>query len=178
MFQDAIRDTLSGLVGVTNVSDDILIYSSTLEEHHARLRATLQRLVDNGLTLHQNKCSFYTNSVEFFGYHFSEKGLKVDPKKREVIRTATDPQNSSEVRSFLGMANYCGNFIPNLASCPDKCRPPVGVNAHTDQAFKNVKNALLADATMAYFDQRRKTVLVVDASPVGLGAVLLQEKSK
>ena len=104
VFQEAIRETLSGLVGVLNVSDDILIYSATLEEHHARLRATLQRLSDNGLTLHRKKCAFYTNAVEFFGYHFSNKGLQVDPKEVEAIRSASVPKNATEVKSFLGMA--------------------------------------------------------------------------
>ena len=40
VFQEAIRETLSGLVGVINVSDDVLIYSATLEEHHKRFRRT------------------------------------------------------------------------------------------------------------------------------------------
>ena len=78
VFQETIRETLSGLIGVLNVSNDILIYSSSLEEHHARLRATLQRLADR-LTLHRNKCAFYANSLEFFGYHFSSDRLQVDP---------------------------------------------------------------------------------------------------
>ena len=55
VFQEAIRETLSGLIGVLNVSDDILIYSATLDDHHTRRRATLQRLSDNGLTLHRKK---------------------------------------------------------------------------------------------------------------------------
>ena len=184
VFQEAIRQALSGLVGVLNVSDDILIYSNTLEEHHQRLRATLQRLADCELTLHQKKCVFYTDSIEFFGYRFSRAGLQVDPKKVVAIRTASVPQNPTEVRSFLGMATYCGRFIPNLATLSEPLRVLTkkdqkwNWDQSAQQAFQKVKGALLAEETMAYFNPRRRTELIVDASPVGLGAVLMQEQGK
>ena len=116
VFQEAIWETLSGLIGVINVSDDVLIYSATLEDHHVRLMATLQRLAESGLALHRKKYVFYSDFIEFFGYRFSGKGLQVDPKKVEAIRAATVPQNPTEVQSFLGMATYCGRFIDNLAT--------------------------------------------------------------
>ncbi|KAJ1082354.1 hypothetical protein NDU88_002522, partial [Pleurodeles waltl] len=108
VFQNAIRETLSGLPGVINLSDDILIHSRTREEHHRHLRSTLQRLANAGLTLHKKKCAFYQTSVDFFGYIFSKDGLQVDPRKAEAIRQAPIPQSPTEVRSFLGMATYCG----------------------------------------------------------------------
>ena len=181
VFQDVIRETLSGLIGMLNLSDDILIHSATLEDHHARLRATLQRLAENDLTLHRNKCEFYTNSVEFFEYNFSSEGLQVDPKKVEAIRSASVPKNASEVQSFLGMATYCGRFIPNLATLSEPLRTltrqdqPWEWDSTAEKAFNQVRSALLGEDIMAYFNPQQKTDVVVDASPVGLGAVLLQE---
>ncbi|KAJ1119863.1 hypothetical protein NDU88_008048 [Pleurodeles waltl] len=182
VFQNAIRETLSGLPGVINLSDDILIYSKTREEHHRHLRSMLKRLMEAGLTLHKKKCAFYQNSVEFFGYVFSKDGLQVDPRKAEAIRQAAVPQNPTEVRSFLGMATYCGRFIPQLATMSEPLRRLTKGQHRWDwtpdaqQAFVDIKNALLDKATMAYFNPGRKTEVVVDASPVGLGAVLLQEQ--
>ena len=80
------------------------------------------------------------------------------------------------------MATYCGRFIPNLATLSEPLRALTKQNVtwewnmQTDKAFKQVKAALLANATMAYFDPRLKTELIVDASPVGLGAILVQDK--
>ncbi|XP_078496737.1 uncharacterized protein LOC144752756 [Lissotriton helveticus] len=93
-----------------------------LEEHNSHLRATLQRLVVCGLTLHKSKCSFCQESIDFFGYTFTREGLWVDPKKAEAIRAASTPRNPTEVRSFLGMATYCGRFIPNLAAMSEPLR--------------------------------------------------------
>ena len=135
-----------------------------------RLRATLQRLAESGLMLHRKKCVFYSDSIEFFGYLFSGKGLQVDPKKVEAIHAATVPQNPTDVRSFLGMAAYCGRFIPNLATLSEPLRLLTRIyhkwewNRKAQQAFQNVKEALLADETMAYFDSCRKTELIVDSA--------------
>ncbi|KAJ1158055.1 hypothetical protein NDU88_010750 [Pleurodeles waltl] len=92
VFQKAIRETLLGLSGVINLSDDILIYSKTWEDHHQHLRATLQRLADAGLTLHKKKCAFYQTSIEFFGYIFSKEGSRVALHKADAIRRAPLPQ--------------------------------------------------------------------------------------
>ena len=67
VFQEAIRKTLAGLTGVINVSDDVLIFSTTLEEHRTRLGDTLKRLADRGLAFNQKKCVFYSDAIEFFG---------------------------------------------------------------------------------------------------------------
>lgn len=122
VFQEAIRNTLSGLEGMVNVSDDILIFSKSLEDHHHHLRAALRRLAESGLTLHKAKCQFYLQEVEFFGYRFSSKGLQVGPAKVKAIQSAAVPQTATEVRSFLGMANYCGRFIPHLATLSEPLR--------------------------------------------------------
>lgn len=183
IFQNTIREALSGLQGVINLSDDILVYSQTLEEHHTHLRATLKRLADCGLTLHKEKCLFYQDNIDFFGYIFTRDGLRVDPRKVEAIRKDSTPQSLTAVRSFLGMATYCGRFIPNLAAISEPLR---ALTQHdqkwewtpaAEKAFHDIKAGLLDDTVMAYFRPGRRTELVVDASPVGLGAVLLQEHS-
>ena len=80
------------------------------------------------------------------------------------------------------MATYCRRFIPNLATLSEPLRALTKQNAtwewgtRTNKAFKQVKAALLANATMSYFNPRLPTELIVDASPVGLGAILVQDK--
>ena len=58
IFQDVIRETLEGIDGAINISDDILVFGKTLEEHDHNLKALFQRLREKGLTLNKRKCEF------------------------------------------------------------------------------------------------------------------------
>ena len=85
IFQNAIRETLSGIQGAINISDDILVYGKTQGDHDRALRETFERLREKGLTLNRIKCIFSNSSLEFFGYKLSDKGISADPKKVEAI---------------------------------------------------------------------------------------------
>ena len=56
IFQNVIRETLEGIDGAMNISDDILVAGKTHEEHEQNLRAVFQRLREKGLTLNKSKC--------------------------------------------------------------------------------------------------------------------------
>ena len=58
IFQNAIWETLGGVPGVLNVSDDILVYGKSPEEHDNILKQVLSRLREKGLTLNKKKCAF------------------------------------------------------------------------------------------------------------------------
>ncbi len=73
IFQNAIREALSGLKGALNISDDILIYGTDDDDHDANLEAALERLRERGLTLNKGKCIFKKKSLIFQGYVFSEE---------------------------------------------------------------------------------------------------------
>ena len=105
IFQNTIRETLAGIPGAYNISDDILTAGKDQTDHDKALRV-FQRLRDKGLTLHKSKCKFKKSELEFFGYIFSSKGLAADPKKINDILKLDAPANASEVRSLLGMAKY------------------------------------------------------------------------
>ena len=89
----------------------------------------------------------------------------------------------SEVKSFLGLAQYCAKFIPDFASVTD----PLWELTRGDQkfvwstrqqkAFDKVKSLITQAPILAYYDQKAKTRLITDASPVGLGAILEQDQS-
>ena len=180
IFQNAIRNCIHDIPGSINVSDDILIFGRNQETHDASLSAVLERLKEKVLTLNKNKCAFNKGTLEFFGQIFSAKGTSPDPKKVQDIKLADQPQNPKEVRSLLGLANYCSRYIPGLASITQPLRDLTKTDTewdwkptHTD-ALNQLKDALSEDAVNAYFDIDKDTELIVDASPVGLGAILTQ----
>ena len=180
IFQNAIRETLAGLSGSINISDDILVWGKSQEEHDENLRAVFQRLKEKGLTLNRNKCEFNKDSIEFFGYVFSKNGISPDPKKVDEIINLHTPTNASEVRSFLGMTNYCARFIPDYATISEPLRrlthqnQPWNWSSEQDHALEQLKLALTSAPVTSYFNHERDTEISVDASPVGLGAVLTQ----
>ena len=86
--------------------DDILVYSRDKSEHEQHLRTVLQTMRDQQLYAKFSKCEFWLDQVVFLGHVVSADGIKVDPKKIEVVVRWEPPKNVSEICSFLGMAGY------------------------------------------------------------------------
>ncbi|CAB3998539.1 Transposon Tf2-9 poly [Paramuricea clavata] len=179
-----VDDTqLQGLIGVKNIADDIIGYGSTRKEHDENLDKCLQRLTTRGLTLNASKCKLLNPTLEFFGQIFSADGTRPDPQRVVDLQNVATPTTVQEVRSLLGMANYSSQYIPNFATITAPLRlltkndtPFVWTTAHKN-AFDNLKAALTSAPCMAYFDIHKETFVVVDASPVGVSAILSQKSS-
>ena len=98
--------------------DNIIVFTATWEEHLARLRHAK-------LKLGADKCTFATREVSYLGHRVTEEGLLPDPALLAAIREISQPQNATEVRSFLGLAGYYRRYVKKLRShrrtttCPD-----------------------------------------------------------
>ena len=166
-----------------NISDDILVFGTTQEKHHQNLRAVFQRLRERGLTLNKSKCEYSKDKLEFFGYIFSKDGIAPDPKKVNDLINLQTPSSPSEVRSLLGMTNYCSIFIPDYVTKTEPLRKLTHKNQPwrwTDKhrAVNQLKDALASAPVTAYFETDKNTEISVDASPVGLAAILSQVDSE
>ena len=180
VFQEAIRMASHDIPATLNINDDIIVFGSTVMQHDKALHAVVRRLQDRGLTLNSDKCAFKKAQLEFSGHVFSASGMKPDPKKVEAIQAAEPPANVSELRSLLGLASYCSSHIPNYATITQPLRILTHKNTPwqwgplQDQALQKLKEQLSSTTVLSYFDPTVKTELIVDASPVGLAAVLIQ----
>ena len=181
VFQNTLSTALEGLQGVRNISDDIIVFGQNREEHDKNLEKVFKRLAEKNLTLNKEKCEFNKTQIEFYGYVFSSEGISADPRKVEAIKESDVPANASEVRSFLGMTNYIGRFIKNYSTITAPLRELTKQNVKFEwnsdrqKAFDLLKRELTSDKVMSYFDPTKETTMIVDASPVGLGALLTQE---
>jgi len=181
VFQHTIQSVLDGNKGVRNVSDDIIIFGKDQQEHDAALDQTLKQLHRSGLTINLKKCEFNKTELEFFGYVFSKDGIAPDPKKVQAVQDAKEPQNPSEVRSFLGMAQYSSRFLNGFATMTEPLRKLTkhDVKWSWDKpqadAFQAIKDNLAKSASTAFFDPRKQSELLVDGSPVGVAAILAQD---
>lgn len=86
--------------------DDILVYSTGLEEHLEHLQKIFEVLAEQKLYVNKKKCEFLTNSLVFLGYVVSSKGIHVDPSKIDAILSWPTPTTIHEVRSFHGLASF------------------------------------------------------------------------
>ena len=179
-YQSIIQQSLHGCPGVRNISDDIIVYGKNQAEHDQNLEAVLQRIKDKGLTLNKQKCLFGVSEITFFGFKISAAGVSPDDQKIDAIKNARCPTNPNEVRSFLGLVNYCARFFPNLATEAEPLRQLTRKGTEwewtekQEQAFQKLKHTLTSDCVMSHYDPTAPTELRVDASPVGLGAILTQ----
>ena len=122
VYQHVIQQSLQGCEGVANISDDIIIHGKNTEEHDRRLQRVLERLKEKNLTLNAEKCKFHMTQMVFMGLVSSDNGIGPAEDKVKAIVDAREPQSASEVRSFLGLANYNARFIPDFATVAEPLR--------------------------------------------------------
>ena len=181
IFQFTLQQQLQGLTGVRHIADDIIVYGKTREEHDINLDKCLQRLFDRALRLNQEKCSFLSRTLKFFGQIFSANGTQPDPICVKDLQDAPKPTSVHDVRSLLGMANYSARYIDNFATITAPLRDLTKKNTKFEwneihqQAFDKLTTALSSAQCMAYFDTQKDTYITVDASPVGISAILSQK---
>ena len=181
-YQQVIQQVLNGCSGTANISDDIIVYGSDTAKHDERLEKVLTRLRDKGLTLNEEKCVFHMPKLTFMGLVLSQQGVGPTEEKVKAVNEAREPQTVSEVKSFLGLVNLNARFIPDLATVAEPLRrltkkgEPFIFGLEQQVAFADLKRRLAQADTLGYFDRTARTKIITDASPVGLGAVLLQEQ--
>ena len=73
--------------------DDILVYSKDRKYHDTHLRVVLETLRKEQLCAKLSKCEFWLNEVSFLGHIVSKEGIRVDPKKIEVVVEWKPPRN-------------------------------------------------------------------------------------
>lgn len=181
-YQHEIASALAGIEGVDNISDDIIVHAADPETHNQRLHAVMKRLQQCGLTLNADKCEFSMDRLVFMGVLLTDKGIGPTAERVRAIAEAREPENASEVRSFLGLVSYSSRFIPDFATVAEPLRRLIRKDTtfvfgeEQRKSFSELKAALAKAGTLAYFDKDAPTRVIADASPVGLGAVLVQRQ--
>ena len=176
-------EALVGLHGVKKLVDDLIIFAPNQEILLSRIRAVLQRCREHGITLSKRKFEI-GDSVKFAGYILSRDGVKPDPDMLAAIAEFPTPSELTNLRSFLGLANQLGSFLPDLAHNTRLMRQLLRKNVawqwtpEIQEEFVRVKKLLTSDAVVKPFDPSLRTELLCDASRLfGLGFVLLQRET-
>ena len=182
-FQNLMNDVLCDFVGrfVAFYLDDILIYSKDEKEHAHHLRTVLQKLREHKLYCKLSKCEFFRSELEFLGHKISAQGVAVLDAKVKAITEWPTPKDKTEVRSFLGLANYYRRFVPHFSSIARPLTDLTKKNVHykwtpqCEVAFEALKHKLCEAPVLAMPDPNKPFVVVTDASAVAVGAALMQD---
>ena len=116
------------------------------------------------------------------GMLLSEKGIGPTADRVKAVLEVEEPKSASDVRSFLGLANYSSRFIPYFATLSEPLRrltrkeTPFEFGSEQKKSFEFLKQNMAEACTLAYLDKNASTKIITDASPIGLGAVLVQEQ--
>ncbi|GIM11516.1 hypothetical protein Vretimale_14990, partial [Volvox reticuliferus] len=163
--------------------DDLLVFSKTPEEHLIHLRDVLETLRQHKLFASPEKSTFNKPELLFLGHIISQDGIKVDPAKTKAITDWPTPTNLTQLRSFLGLANYFRRFLEKYSVMAKpltdltKLNTPWAWSPLCEEAFNKIKQALVTAPVLTapdYSDGAPPFSIICDASCAGIGAVLLQ----
>lgn len=184
-FQRLMHDVFGGPGGplddfVMVYLDDILVYSATEEEHKEHLRQVLELLRKHKLYVKRSKCEFFVQETDFLGHIIAHDGIRMQPSKVAAIKNWPQLENVSDLRSFLGLANYYRRFVHKFAHIAApltdllKDRVAWRWDAKEQEAFQALKDALTSDTVIATPATSQPFILCTDASDYAVGAVLSQ----
>ena len=182
VFQNLVNDILRDMINkfVVVYLDDILVYSRSVSEHIKHVRLVLQRLLENRLYVKAEKCEFHSSSVEFLGHVIESGSVKADPKKVTAVVDWDPPTDRTQLRRFLGFSNFYRKFIKDFShvAAPLKALTSPAVpfvwSPEANTAFERLKTLFTSAPVLTMPDPSRQFLLEVDASEVGIGAVLSQ----
>ncbi len=160
--------------------DDILIFSQNERDHIQHVRLVLQRLLENRLFAKLEKCEFHAQSVPFLGFILSLEGIRMDPAKVEAVANWPTPDSRKAVQRFLGFANFYRRFIRGFSQIAlpltnlTSTRWRFCWSEQAQEAFERLKGCFISAPILNNPDPSCQFVVEVDASEVGVGAILSQ----
>lgn len=183
-FQRLMDSVLRGVDNVLTYLDDIIIYSTSLQEHIEKCTEVFNRFRVHNLKIQPNKSEFLKKQVEFLGHTLTDKGLKPNENKISAVKQYPLPKTQKEIKSFLGLVGYYRKFIQDFAKLTKpltKClkkgnKNKVEITEEYIQAFEKCKQVLINAPILQYPDFDKPFILTTDASDVAIGAVLSQGK--
>ena len=161
--------------------DDIIVFSSTFDEHLEHLAQLFARLREANLKLKASKCLFCQHETPYLGHVITRDGyVKMDPKKVEAVKIFPVPRTLKELQRFLGLAGYYRHFIRDFAkaAAPLTDMTVVGTQIRIEGealfAFERIKECLSSAPVLRRVDYSRPFLLQTDASGIAIGAILSQ----
>jgi hypothetical protein len=182
VFHRTVADLFRDVTGVETYIDDILVHAPDKANHDRILRQVLCTCQKAGLTLNLKKCKFEQRELKYLGHIIGNGQIRADPEKIKAIENMPEPKCPEDVKRLLGMATYLAKFCPNLAELTTPLRDLTKKdlkewvwNKTHKYALGKLKSMLVSNHVLKAYDPNSPTVISVDSSKNGMGAVILQD---
>lgn len=162
------------------IADDILIASSSMEEHGKTIQLVLERARKNGVKFNLSKIKLNQSSVIYMGNKLDRGTVKLDPEKVSAVMNMRIPEKKEDIQKLVGLLNFLDRFIPDKAEHVSplcdlmKTNVPFIWEHQQQQAFETIVHILASEPVLRMFNPAEQIVIQCDASKNGLGACLMQ----
>ena len=161
--------------------DDVIIATTTFKGHIKLVDEVYKLLIKHRLKISLSKCRFGITETIYLGWLVSATGKTVNPERTLAIDYVAVPKTIKDVQSFLALANYYRDCLPNIAThtvplyelCKVKCKF-VWTSVHQAK-FEKIKQLLKEAVLLFHPDPNKAFELYTDASEYGVGGVLEQQ---
>lgn len=164
--------------------DDIIVFSSSIEQHLEQLEVVLGQFEWEGLKARLEKCAFLQPEFSYLGHVISAKGMSTDLSKVLAVSQWRRPSSATELHSFLGFASYHRWFVEGFAKIAASLHSLAAefssgkvksqrhaesgfADAWSEQcedSFEELKVRLTTAPVLAYADFSQPFILEVDTS--------------
>ena len=99
--------------------DDVVIFSSTQEEHIDHLCTVLKHFRLHGLKLKASKCAFFQEKIEHLGHSVSLRGVWPSRDNLKAITKYPEPTMYTTIKSFIRLMGHYRHFIKDFTKITD-----------------------------------------------------------
>ena len=160
--------------------DDIIIYSSSFQQHLHHLTQVFDRLAEANLKLQPPKCLFAISKVPYLGHIISEHGIAPQPNETNAVESFPVPTSKKDLQNFLGLCNSYRRFVKDFAHIAApltnllKKQVKFAWTNAAQTAFETLKSKLVAHPVLIFPDFEKPFALYTDASDLTIGYILGQ----
>ncbi|KAL0550089.1 hypothetical protein IC582_014587 [Cucumis melo] len=157
--------------------DDILIYSSSKEDHLKNIQLLFTAFQENKLQINLKKCELLCYSIHFLGFIISFNDISVDSKKINSISYWTQPKTLKDIQCFLASSSFYSMFIKNFSTIVAPMTNYLKNGSFQwgqveKDSFCQLKLALTSPSILKLPNFDKPFEVTVDASSVGIGVIL------
>lgn len=181
LFQRVMNYLFRDMPYVRVYLDDIVIASKTFEDHMKHVESVMHVIHKYGLKIRADKCTFFTDEIEFLGVTVNAEGIKPTDKSKRKIMDFVQPRNVKQVQQFMGVVQWVGKWIPGLSdqmryiSALQRKNVKFFWTGECEDAFQRIRDLVKKSNILIHPDYTKPFYIYCDASSYAIGAVLCQK---
>ena len=177
IFQEKIDRTL-GYCTPAWLDDIIIVTRGNKQDHEKKLFDVLNKLEKAGYQASKKKSEVFMKQTKWLGHEIDKNGIKPNEEKSEAILKLNPPENTKELKSFLGAIQYIAKIVPKLSERTDRLRKLLKKNetwnwgTEQNEDFGKIKQMLTEGPCLAHYAKDKDNIVTTDASTTGLGITI------